>query len=243
MNHSSIPLMLFFIGIACMERKDSFIVGEIYHIYNRGVDKRNIFQDRNDRDRFRDRLYVYNTERAVNFRDVPEAFAFERGETTVDILAYTLMPNHFHLLIHEKKEGGISSFLGKLLTSYAMYFNTKYQRSGPLMCRPFRSSHVGDDTYLRWVFAYIHLNPLELIEPSFKERGIQNAKRAYMHLKSHAHSSYYDYFCADRKESSILSRDALPVELSDFAKGDELFSILQEASVQDAFTATDKFLA
>ena len=220
-----------------------FTVGEFYHVYNRGVDKRKIFLTRGDWDRFRDSLYVHNTERAVKFRDLPEEIlSFDRDDITVDIVAYTLMPNHFHLLLREKKEGGISAFMGKLLTSYSMYFNTKYQRSGPLMCRPFRSRHIDSDEYLRWVFAYIHLNPLESLEPAWKENGLQNSQRASEHLRSYVHSSYQDYFHGYRKASRILSREDLPIDISEFVSGDELFSSLQEGIGEGAFAVAEKFL-
>ena len=227
-----------------MDRKKPFVADEYYHLYNRGVDKRNIFQDLRDWDRFRSALYVCNTEKSIAFRDLPlDCYEFDRGEHIVDILAYALMPNHFHLIVKEKNDGGISAFSAKLLTSYSMYFNTKYARSGPLMCRPFRSSHIGDDDYFRWVFAYVHLNPLELVEPGWKERGLQDVKRAGVHLKSYMHSSYPDYFSENRKESKILSRDALPIDISDFISGDEMFSAFQEGNAADVFADAEKFLS
>lgn len=225
-----------------MERKLSFEVGEYYHIYNRGVDKRRIFQDSRDWNRFRDALYICNTEKSIKFRLLPpDILTFERGETLVDIFAYALMPNHFHIIVGEKKEGGISAFSGKLLTSYSMYFNTKNERSGPLMCRPFRSSHIADDEYFRWVFSYVHLNPLELIEPDWKERGIGDMRRATGHLASYAYSSYPDYFSGDRKESRILAKEALPIDASDL-RDDELFNVFQEEKDPDAFEQVEKFL-
>ncbi len=220
-----------------------FEVGEHYHIYNRGVDKRNIFHDARDRDRFRDALFVCNTEKSSKFRDLPtDLFTFERDETCVDVFAYALMPNHFHLIIGEKQEGGISSFMGKLLTSYSMYFNTKYERSGPLMCRPFRSSHIDSDEYFRWVFAYVHLNPLELFEPQWKKNGVKNVKRATRNLTGYAYSSYSDYFSHERKESRILSQKSLPIDASDI-KDDELFKVFEEEKDEDGFLRAEKFLA
>lgn len=228
---------------AAMDRKKPFAVGEYYHIYNRGVDKRDIFHEPRDWDRFRDGLYICNTEKAVVFRDLPpDIFTFERDETLVDIFAYALMPNHFHMIVGEKKDDGISTFTGKLLTSYSMYFNTKRERSGPLMCRPFRSSHIGGDDYFRWVFAYVHLNPLELLEPGWKERGVGNTKRAVAHLASHPHSSYSDYFVGNRKESRILAKDALPIDAADVAD-DELFIAFQEGKDFEAFANAEKFFA
>jgi putative transposase len=226
-----------------VDRKNPFVAGEYYHVYNRGVDKRDIFHEPRDWDRLRDGMYICNTGKAIKFRDLPlDIFSFERGETLVDIFAYALMPNHFHMILGEKKEGGISAFTGKLLTSYSMYFNTKYERTGPLMCRPFRSSHIGNDDYFRWVFSYVHLNPLELIEPGWKERGIRDAGRARVYLASHAHSSYSDYFVGDRKESRVLAKDALPIDVASVAE-DELFGTFQEAKEFGAFVNAEKFLS
>lgn len=151
-------------------------------------------------------------------------------ETLVDILAYALMPNHIHLLVREKKTGGISKFMHKLLTAYSMYFNTKYTRSGPLFTRPFRSKHIDSDEYFRWVFAYVLLNPLELLQSDWKERGIQDRNAASLHLQTYPYSSYADYFLNDRPESRILEKDALPIEMHDLKTMDDLLLALSETS-------------
>ena len=110
------------------------------------------------------------------------------------------------------------------------------------MCRPFRSRHIDSDEYLRWVFAYIHLNPLESLEPAWKENGLQNSKSASEHLRSYVHSSYQDYFHGYRKTSRILSREDLPIDISEFVSGDELFSSLQEGIEEGVFEVAEKFL-
>jgi len=223
-----------------MDRQKPFITGEYYHIYNRGVDKRDIFRDPRDWDRFRDGLYVCNTEKSIVFRGLPSnIFTFERGETIVDIFAYALMPNHFHLIIGEKRDGGISTFVGRLLTSYSMYFNTKYERSGPLMCRPFRSSHIGEDDYFRWLFSYVHLNPLQLLDPDWEKRDAENLKRAVKRLASYTHSSYQDYFESNRRESQILAKEALPIDICNL---DDIFPFFQEGKNHETFVEVEKFL-
>src|SRR3989344_2030506 len=90
----------------------------------------------------------------------------------VSVLAYCLMPNHFHLVLRQKNQDGITLFMRKLATAYAMYFNTKYDHSGVLFQCRYKSKHVNTDAYLRWIFSYVHLNPLEIIQPEWKERGI-----------------------------------------------------------------------
>ncbi len=133
-----------------MDRSTPFIEGENYHIYNRGVDKQAIFRDDADKRRLHVLLYLCNGSKPIDFRAIKgDPFVWDRGETLVDVLAYSFMPNHVHLILSEKKEGGISKFAGKVFTAYSMYFNTRYGRSGPLMCRPFRSSHINSDEYFR----------------------------------------------------------------------------------------------
>ena len=78
------------------------------------------------------------------------------------------MPNHFHILVYENEEGGISKFMMRLLTAYSMYFNTKYERSGPLFVHPFRSTHISNESQYLWIFSYIHLNPIKIIKNNFK---------------------------------------------------------------------------
>ncbi len=90
-------------------------------------------------------------------------------EPLVEIVAYCLMPNHFHFLIKETEEGGMSTFMHKLMTAYTMRFNKKYARSGGLFTRAFRSKHIADNRYLRQVFSYIHLNPTDLIAEDMKD--------------------------------------------------------------------------
>lgn len=201
-----------------MERNVPFEPGEYYHVYNRGVDKNPIFFADTDWNYFQRLLYLRNDakghirpNRCKNkvLRDI------EIKEPLVHIQAYVLMPNHFHLLLSENKEGGISKFMSKLLTSYSMYVNKKYDRSGPLMCRPFRAKHVDSDEYLRWLISYIHLNPLAYIAPDWLEQGIGSLGEARGCIHNYHFSSYIDYFGAQRDESVILAKESLPIFISE----------------------------
>jgi len=118
-----------------MERKFSFSLDEYYHIYNRGTERREIFLDKYDKERFLKLLYILNSEKSFKFRDVKDIpyQNISRGNQRTAIGAFCLMPNHFHLLLRETEEGGISAFMGKLLTAYSMYFNKKYKRTGGLL--------------------------------------------------------------------------------------------------------------
>ena len=214
-----------------MERSITFTEGEFYHIYNRGVDKRKIFFSKGDWLHFQHLLFLRNSERHIKPARVL-GFPWDtidRGEQLADICAYAMMPNHFHLLVREKQEGGISKFMGKLSTSYAMYMNKKYDRSGPLMCRPFRAKHVDSDEYFRWVLAYIHTNPVELFDSRWKEeRSVRNVCEAETFLRSYQFSSYFDYFVKERNESRILNKEALPILSGDLEKFESLASVLGE---------------
>lgn len=206
-----------------MERKVKFIPEEYYHLFSRGVEKRKIFLDRKDYERFLALLYILNQEEhfhVSNFlnkgqKNILDLYKQKRGKLLVSILAYALMPNHYHLVVQEIKEGGISIFKMKLFTAYSMYFNKKYERSGPLFVHPFRSEHIGDDAYFRYLFAYIHLNCIELFEREWKESGIKNYKGAKEFLENYRYSSYQD-FCgfSDRPESQIVDLKKLPESIS-----------------------------
>jgi len=195
-----------------MERKIEFSVGEYYHIYNRGVEKRNIFLDNGDRDRFQKLLFFSNGTRPVVFRELKGKKFGEvnRGQSMVAIGAYCLMNNHFHILAREIENDGISSFMEKFTTSYSKYFNKKRGRVGPLFQSRFKAEHVDRDEYLKYLFAYIHLNPVKLIEPHWKEEGIQDSAKAKNYLEQYAYSSHKDYAGSLREEGKILSKDEFP---------------------------------
>lgn len=201
-----------------MQRKINFAVDEWYHLYNRGNDKKIIFKNNSDQSRFLKLLYICNSLKPVALKDIPNPiFTYDRGESLVDISAYCLMPNHFHLLIRERTEGGISLFMRKLMTGYSMYFNIKNERTGKLFEGPFKSVYVDTDNYFRYVLSYIHLNPVKLVEPDWKEKGIKNKDKVKKFLSSYYYSSYLDYLNlpeeSPREEAKILNINNLPIEV------------------------------
>lgn len=195
-----------------MQRRIEFSEGEFYHIYNRGANKTDIFLSDSDRDRFHTLLFVCNSTNSVSFRSIKEKplAEIERGETLVDIGAYCLMPNHFHLLLREKSGAGVTTFMRKLLTSYSMYFNTKYERTGVLFQGRFAGKHANSDEYLKYLFSYIHLNPVKIIDPKWKENGIIDRIKAEKYLEGYQYSSYFDYLGHKREEGLILNATAFP---------------------------------
>ena len=141
-----------------------FANNEFYHVFNRGVEKRTTFTNRRDYNRFIETMDYYRA------KDPPARFSYKDrpviiknaiiSSPLVEIVCFCLMPNHFHMLIKQIENNGISTFLSKLSNSYTKYFNTKYKRVGPLFQGSFKAVRVEDDEQLLHVSRYIHLNPL-----------------------------------------------------------------------------------
>ena len=197
-----------------MSRSFSFAPGEYYHLYNRGTEKRNIFTSKADRNRFLALLFFANQHAPIDSTQRGStSLSIESGrdsEPLVELVCYCLMPNHFHLLVREIGNDGISKFMQKLATGYTMYFNKRNERTGALFQGRFKATHVANDRYMRYLISYIHLNPVKLIEPKWKETGITDRVRAEKYLEKYTHSSYLDYLGLSRPEGVILSREALP---------------------------------
>ena len=196
-------------------RSHTFAFGGYYHLYGRGVEKRNIFLDKSDYERFIKILFFCNGRKSTVIRDLPRGLTFvdyldKRGETLIDIGAYCLMPNHFHLLVREKTEKGISLFMQKLMTAYAMYFNDKYKRRGRLFESSYKSTHADNDEYLKYLFAYIHLNPVKLIDPNWKENGVKNKTETKKYLVEYRFSSFIDYASEGRDAGLLLNQGEFP---------------------------------
>lgn len=202
-------------------RDKNLVPNEYYHIYNRGNGKHDIFLDDEDYDRFIKILYVCNSERSFNFRDLIidpkiDAFVFERGAPLVSILAWVLMSNHFHIvLISPRSDLGedynpITEFMRKVSTAYVMYFNKKYERTGGLFEGRFKSRHIGEENYFNYIFSYVHLNPIKLIQKDWKEKGIVDKNKAKDFLEKYEYSSFQDYFGKKRKQEGVLDKNSIP---------------------------------
>lgn len=153
--------------------KREIFPGEYYHIFNRGNYKQDIFLDERDRVRF---LFLvlhlqslskfYNIGRQVTYYVKHRMFniiaeKIEHGRV-VELVAFSLMPNHFHLIIKEVKKGGAGEYMRRIQDAYTKYFNTKYNRSGHLLSGPYRAIHIKDNRQLLYLSTYIHRNPREL---------------------------------------------------------------------------------
>ena len=140
-------------------RKIPFITGEYYHIYNRGVDKRDIFNDNKDLSRFLKSVFLFNQNKPIG-----SIFEYRFGGETpkkdrlVGIVAYCLNPNHFHFILKQLRDNGISEFMKRLGGGYTTYFNLLNKRNGSLFQGVFKSSHIDSNEYLLRVSAYVNLN-------------------------------------------------------------------------------------
>lgn len=204
-----------------MLRKDPFVTGEFYHIYNRGIDKRTIFSSEKDYQRFVMLLRVSNSsnEKSVRLdnlinhshKSFEEVMVFDKGENIVSVGAWCLMPNHFHILVKQEVDGGITKFMRKLGVGYSMFFNIKYERQGGLFGGPFKSKLIGvNDLYLQHLFAYIHLNPLELRFHNWDKDLKLKSLEMKGFLKSYKYSSYSEYIGTQRVEQGVLNKKAFP---------------------------------
>jgi len=168
--------------------------GEYYHIYNRGSDKRDIYIQPRDYNRFQKTIYYYQfLGPKLSFSKFAKSelnsFKPDSEKKLVEIICYCLMPNHFHFLVKQVKTNGISFFLSQLSNSYTKYFNTKYERVGALLQGTFKSVLIETDEQLIHVSRYIHLNPV--------------VSRLTKELNSYKWSSYPEYIFGNSLICSI----------------------------------------
>jgi putative transposase len=183
----------------------------IYHIYNRGVDKRDIFSCDNDRRRFLACVYHFNdTNQAKNIDRLCDiqAQTEDNRDKLVEILAFVLMPNHFHLLIKPVVENGVSEFMKKIGIGYTHYFNIKNDRSGSLFQGKYKFTRIESEEQLNYIPFYIHFNPIELIESEWKEKKIRDKDRVVDFLRSYKWSSLSDYLGNDTY-SKLIDKNIL----------------------------------
>lgn len=225
-------------------RREVLAEGETYHIYNRGAHKNDLFKTPEDYRRFTLLMYLANTDQSFVMRDLfskyygqpmEAVFGEQVEQNLVDVLAYTLMPNHVHLILRQKSEHGIAKYLKKLFVAYSMYFNLKYDHSGTLLQGRFKSKHVDSEAYFRYIFAYVHLNPLDLAQPGWKEVGVKQRDALKKFMNSYCHSSYFDYWVGERSDRKILTTD-----IPDFLKTQNDFEDLLQWSKDEEVAPKQK---
>ena len=183
---------------------------EIWHILNRGVEKRNIVADEKDRVRFVHDLFVFNDANIVEHISKRE----RRGEKSrarsllVYIHAFCLMDNHYHFLLSEASEGGISKFMQKFNMGYTKYFNERHQRSGALWQGKHKKILIKRDAHFMYTPYYIHLNPLDFSMPEWRRGGVRDTKKALLHLRNYRWSSHLDYL-GIKNFPSVITRNEI----------------------------------
>lgn len=169
-----------------------FAEHQYYHVYNRGVEKRHIFLDDDDYTVFLGLLkrYLDETDDKKSKKAPRNASRrrVEKIQDEVQVLSYCLMPNHFHLMLYQTSKDGVHKLMRRIATSYAMYFNSKYDRVGSLFQGPYKASLINRDSYLQHISRYIHLNPED--------------------YKAWPYSSY-KYFAREKSAPNWLKRDTL----------------------------------
>ncbi len=197
-------------------------MADVYHTLNRGVDKRKIFLDKQDYLRFIHDLFEFNDQNRVNnafyrfnqSNDVASRYIGgkskprEPRKLLVDIYAFCLMPNHYHLLLSPRTDGAITAFMKKINVGYAKYFNQKYERKGTLFEGRYKSMVIKNESHFNHIPYYIHVNPLDLAAPEWREREIKNHREAMKFLDNYRWSSHLDYL-GKKNFPSVTNREFL----------------------------------
>ncbi|HEY4517123.1 MAG TPA: transposase [Candidatus Paceibacterota bacterium] len=205
---------------------------ELYHVLNRGVDKRSLFLDDKDRARFVHDMWEFNdVEDAKNVWHRASDISGLRNhymakERIVDLHAWCLMGNHYHLLISERIDGGLTKFIRRLNVGYANYFNERYKRQGTLFQGRSKKVHIHTDAHFLHILNYIHSNPLDFSRggKEWRQHGLQSATAALQTLEKYKWSSYLDY-TGTHNFPSILTTELFSDVFKDYKK--EISSFLR----------------
>jgi len=209
-------------------RKENFTTGNYVHVYNRGSRKMPIVRDVNDKWRFLQALYYFNSEFSQHLWKV----SFQKGfvwsekwperEPIAEILAFCLLENHFHLLLKEIKDGGIAKFMLKLGTGMANYFNNKYQEMGNLFQGSYKAKLIDEDAYLNYLSVYIQVKNTFEMYPGGIKKAAKEFDKAYEFAVNYPYCSLADY--AGKRNSPIISKELLgelfpsPEQYKEFAR-------------------------
>ncbi len=220
-------------------RKEPFTVENYIHIYNRGNRKQEIVRDAKDKWRFIQALRYFNDEYSPPWRwklnflggsltshifhdDLEWPAEWPEHKPLVKILAFVLMPNHFHLLAKEIQEGGTAKFMQKFGTGVTNYFNTRHKESGALFQGSYKAKLVDEDMYIKNLSVYIQVKNSFELYPGGLGKAIGEFDEAYERTINDPYNSLADY--AGKRESPIIDRDILgelfttPEEYKEFAR-------------------------
>lgn len=196
-------------------RKTPLINNEVYHIFNRGVASQPTFLNKRDYQRALESIFYYqNSNPPLKYSRFLSLSVKDRIELLenlvaqknflVEIVSYCLMPNHFHFLLRQLKDGGIAKFMSNSINSYTRFFNTKRERAGPLFTGKFKSVRIETQEQLLHVSRYIHLNPYT----SFVVKTLED-------LEKYPYSSFPEFI--NKAGSNSCSKDII---LTNFKRAD-----------------------
>jgi len=180
-------------------RKTPFVTGEFYHVYNRGVDKRDIFSDTNDQKRFFQSMEEFNSLNPIgsiyekSFINKRLGSKASKQKKLVNFIAYCLNPNHYHFILQQVADKGIEKFMQRIGTGYTKYFNEKYKRTGSLFQGKFKSIHINSDPYLLHLSAYVNLNHFVHRLGSLASKSVES--RSSWGEYTDGGDGGYDFFC------------------------------------------------
>lgn len=167
---------------------------DFFHVLNRGVDKRSIFVDVKDRIRFINNLFTFNdTENSLHPHQPERRDKNEERKPLVHLHAFCLMQNHYHFLLSELVDGGISLFMQKVNMGYTKYFNERHGRTGTLWQGKYKKISIERDAHFMYIPFYIHLNALDASMPEWREGNVKNPQKALVQLQKYRWSSHLDY--------------------------------------------------
>jgi putative transposase len=185
------------------------MIGDIKHVFNRGVNKINIFNNDYDRTRFLECLYKFNNKDTAIRSEAEDFFSNPppQEEKIVEILKWSLMPNHFHLLLYEVTDGGITEFIKRLGNGYTKYFNIKNKRKGYLFQNSTKMVRLENDQQFLYIPYYIDMNPIDLKFPDWKKKGLADTEKVIDFLDHYEWSSFPDYCTPTRQRATLTARN------------------------------------
>ena len=179
---------------------------DFYHVLNRGVDKRVVFQDKQDYVRFQRNLFLLNDihDAPTNEWTIKARLRNNKREKIVTIHAYCLMNNHYHILLSPLVENGISLFMKKVNAGYSRYFNERNERKGALWQGKYKCIPIKQDNHFEYIPFYIHLNSLDISMPKWRTGGVTNFNKALSFLDKYRWSSHDIFLNPEKAPGSII---------------------------------------
>ena len=233
-------------------RKEAFGVGDIVHVFNRGNRKQEIVRDDIDRWRFLQTLFYFNDEYSPEnpFRTLSDLLKsdFNKGRVLVwpnewpeqnklvNIIALTLMENHYHLVLQEIKEGGVAKFMHKFGTGITNRFNTRHKETGRLFQGAYKARRVGSDNYLKYLNVYMHIKNVFELYPGGIQKALSEFENAYQFATHYPYTSLGGYINNEPNTQAIISKEMLKDEFAnehefkEFARGCLEYLFFEESS-------------